>query len=259
MANKRKAASQSGVVSSVYSLLIGLVIGIVIAAAVAFYFTKTPLPFSDRVTRSPDSTPLAPSPIDPNRVLYGRDGAAGTMPPAEQQKAAQAGAAHQDVLGNLIASLPAPKPDSGSASPAAATPAPAPAAVPAPAPTASPARPSAAPAAAPIARPHAAAPTTAAHPANTAHRTDTPPSHEQAVPAGQRSYLQAGAYRSHDEADAMRARIIMLGLPVNMERVDVQGKSLTRVQAGPFKSTDSANRARRQLENAGIKTTLVHR
>ncbi|AWP87055.1 SPOR domain-containing protein [Bordetella bronchiseptica] len=225
MATKRKSTRRSkerG--STMYGVLAGLLIGLIVAAAVAFYVTKAPMPFVDRATRQPDQGKL-PDPRnapDPNQGLYGRDGAAGTPPTGPTATA-------PSPLPGVTPGAPSRQPDDLGAL-IATLPnldrAPAPAATPAPA--AKPAKP--------------AAPVASATPA---------------APASGTYFLQAGAYRVLEDAEALRARIILLGLPVVMQRAEVNGVQVNRVRVGPFGRLDDMNRARSRLGENDIKSAVV--
>jgi cell division protein FtsN len=230
MAAKRKPAkrsSQRG--STLYGVLTGLLIGLIVAAGVAFYVTRAPVPFVDRASRHADQNPL-PDPSnapDPNVGLYGRDGAAGTAPsgptatpPAPvpgTQPAAPSSPQGPDDLGALIATLPA--------TPESAAPAPKPAE-----------------------KPADKAPAKAAAPA---------PASAAAKEANGKYFLQAGAYRGVDDAEALKARILLLGLPVSVQRAEVNGKPINRVRVGPFARLDDMNRARTRLGENKIEVAVV--
>jgi cell division protein FtsN len=249
MATKRKtttrrSSGESG--STLYGALAGLLIGLIVAAVVAFYVTKAPVPFVDRASRQGDNGKL-PDPRqapDPNAGLYGRDGGAGTpstgptatapapLPGAGTGAATGPAApkgddtpAKLDDLGALIATLPTSKaPAVASATPAAAP-------SQAPTPISKPA-----PAAAPVPAPKTAATASAA--------TGT-------------YYLQAGAFRGENDAESLKARIILLGLPVAVHKAEVNGKPINRVRVGPFARLDDMNRARGRLGENKIETAVV--
>lgn len=66
-------------------------------------------------------------------------------------------------------------------------------------------------------------------------------------------WLQAGAFRSPEEADRRRAQIRLLGLPARVQAgSDGQGQHLHRVLAGPFNSATGLDGARRTLAAAGL-------
>ena len=76
--------------------------------------------------------------------------------------------------------------------------------------------------------------------------------------AGQTTYaLQAGAFRSHADAQAMQARVLLLGLPVSIQQAQVNGGTLYRVRVGPFKGIDEMNRARARLGEEKIESSVV--
>lgn len=239
MATKRKPTSRSSGESgsTLYGALAGLLIGLIVAAAVAFYVTKAPVPFVDRASRQGDAGKL-PDPRqapDPNAGLYGRDGAAGAPPtgPTATAPAPLPGAgtppkgddtpSKMDDLGALIATLPTTRAP-------AATP-------PAPAATASGAAPT------PISKP---APAPAASAA------------AKTAPAATGTYfLQAGAFRGENDAESLKARIILLGLPVAVHKAELNGKPINRVRVGPFARLDDMNRARGRLGENKIETAVV--
>lgn len=239
MATKRKttrrSSGESG--STLYGALAGLLLGLIVAAVVAFYVTKAPVPFVDRATRQGDTGKL-PDPRqapDPNAGLYGRDGAAGAPPTGPTATAPVplpgAGTATKpdetpsrlDDLGALIATLPS------------------------------------------TSKPQAAAPNQSANASSNATPSASPtplskpaPAAKTAAPAATGSYyLQAGAFRGESDAESLRARIILLGLPVAVQKAEVNGKPLNRVRVGPFARLDDMNRARGRLGENKIETAVV--
>ncbi|MVW72904.1 SPOR domain-containing protein [Bordetella sp. 15P40C-2] len=234
MATKRKSSakkSQGG--STMYGALAGLLVGLIVAAVVAFYVTKAPMPFVDRATRDNNrNEQIDPRQApDPNMGLYGRDGAAGTPPtgptataptplPNLQPTIPVPGAPEPVKPLDELGALIATLPSSGSGERAAAPkPASAPAATPAPARTATPAA---------------------------------------AAPAANGSYfLQAGAFQRAADAEAAKARILLLGLPVAVQAAEVNGKQINRVRVGPFARLDDMNRARTLLGENKIETAVV--
>ena len=55
----------------------------------------------------------------------------------------------------------------------------------------------------------------------------------------------------------MRARVIMLGLPAQVQAANVNGATLHRVRVGPFKGLDEMNQARARLGSEKIDTSVV--
>lgn len=70
-------------------------------------------------------------------------------------------------------------------------------------------------------------------------------------------FLQAGSFRSPQEADRRRAQILLLGLDARVESVVANGDTWYRVQAGPFSSREKLTKAREQLSGEGIETLLL--
>lgn len=69
--------------------------------------------------------------------------------------------------------------------------------------------------------------------------------------------LQAGAYRSQGDADAMRARLALIGFEAQVQMTSVNSETLFRVRVGPYEALDTMNRARAQLANNGIEASVV--
>ena len=125
---------------------------------------------------------------------------------------------NKDTLGELIATLPV---DQGQAKP------PLPAPPPPPPPAAAP-KPTPAPAA-----------------------TSAP------AAAGTNYYLQVGAFRVLEDAESLRARMLLLGLPVQIQRAEVNGLQVNRVRVGPYAKLDDMNAARAKLAEEKITANVV--
>lgn len=81
---------------------------------------------------------------------------------------------------------------------------------------------------------------------------------QSSTPSAQTTYfLQAGAFRSASDADAVKARIIMLGLDANVQVAQLDGAPINRVRVGPFKGIDELNQARATLGAQDIETSVV--
>jgi cell division protein FtsN len=215
---KRNASRRSG---AWYGLILGMVLGVGAAVAVALFVTQVPMPFADKASRNAPQTllPDVANAPDPNIGLYGRDGAAGTS----------AG--------------PTATPPSG-VGPGIGTP---------------PAQPDKNPLADDIGKliANLGAPK-AATPPSTGAAVPAPASTKAPAPGTQTIYyLQTGAFRSRDDAEAMNARVLMLGLPVRIEQTQANGATLNRVRVGPFKGIDEMNQARSKLGAEQIESSVV--
>ncbi len=247
MARARKKSSGSG--GTYTGILIGLILGLGAAVAVALFVTKVPMPFVDKASRDAPTVALPEGRelLDPNRDLYSTspgqtptpsiDAIPGlTLPPASLPSIPKPAA--PDALGDLIATLPSMGADPAAQGAVRNTVPTAPAA-PAPATTPAPATP-----ATPAAKP--ATPTPPAAPAANKGAANSTP-----------YYLQAGAFRSNGDAEAMKARLLMLGFDASVQSAQVNGGTINRVRLGPFKGIDEMNRARSRLAEEKIDTSVV--
>lgn len=209
-----------------FGIMVGLILGLVAAVAVALFVTQVPMPFHDKASRDPARTllPDVRNAPDPNLGLYGKSAlpdATPMMPPPSPipGQADPAASRSGDNLGALIATLvDGPK-----------TP-------PAPAAGSEPAQVAVIPGVTEPSSPPAAA--------------------ESAAPQG-RYFLQAGAFRSETDAESIKAQILLLGLAAHIEQAQVGGSTINRVRVGPFDGLDAMNRARAQLGNQKIESTVV--
>lgn len=229
--SRKSSSAKSG--STLFGILIGLIVGLAAAVAVALFVTKVPMPFVDKASRDPAKTllPDVRDAPDPNIGLYGSSAPAGsgaggptiTTPsplPDIPPVASTPGpvAPGQDSIGNLIASL-------------------------ADAPAAAPSKPPAA---------------TGAGAKPVVPGTEPPPASSKPAAGTQTTYyLQAGAFRSESDAQAMQARILMLGMPVQLQKAQVNGGTVHRVRVGPFKGIDEMNRSRERLGSEKIESSVV--
>ena len=223
---KRKS---SGGGSTLYGVLAGLLIGLVAAAAVAFYVIKSPMPFVDKASRSPDTTSAVDprNAPDPNAGLGGRGTGSVTEPSSPEQPtgvaaetSSSSAATAPDALGALIATL-TPSPSAQQTQP----------------------RPTARPEPAP------AAPVTPTSPAAAANSVT--------APASGPYFLQVGSFRVLEDAEALRAKILLMGMSVEIQRAEVNGLQVNRVRVGPFARIDDMNQTRTRLGQEKIPTAVV--
>jgi cell division protein FtsN len=209
---------------TIVGFIAGVVVGLVAALAMAVYVTKVPVPFMSG--KAPSGRPVDDDAEtrknqnwDPNAPLHGRNPARPAAP------------------SSVPAAAPVPPP-------AVATPAPAnaPRVDSAPA-TARPAAPSADPLG-DLARSRAGAtPAPAAAPAATADPFDY--------------FVQAGAFRTADDAEAQRARLAMMGLEARVTEREQAGRTVYRVRMGPYRSREDAERTKARLDGTGADSALV--
>ncbi|MGZ8274590.1 MAG: SPOR domain-containing protein [Burkholderiaceae bacterium] len=83
----------------------------------------------------------------------------------------------------------------------------------------------------------------------------TPPT--AVIDDGSRFLLQAGAFKSPDDADAMRARLALLGFDSKVFPREQDGTTLYRVRLGPYGNLDDVNRIRKTMAENGIDVQLI--
>lgn len=207
--------------------IVGLLVGLGVALAVAIYVTKMPVPFTNKnQPRSADQDAAEArknKDWDPNAPLYGKNPARSTAPAAP---------AASGPVGGLV---PAPAP--------AATPAPAPEI-----PILRGAGPNAAPTARPDSRP----------PASADPLGDLARAKAGAATADPFSYfVQAGAFRTAEDAEAHRARLSLMGVEARVSEREQAGRTVYRVRVGPFDQREAAERLKEKLEGNGVEAALV--
>ena len=233
--------------------IFGLVLGLGAALGVAVYVTKVPVPFLNKGA-SRNSTQDAAEVQknrnwDPNSPLYGKNparpptpvvmGTVGTEPPP-------------------VAVAADPEPDPG----AEAAPAFGPAAGMSPAAPAAPAAPAGTTPPVTIAK---------AAPVPTV-RLDTDPlgdlararekARDRAAAAAAAAdpfnyFVQAGAFRTQQDADAQRAKLAMMGWEARVSEREQNGRTVYRVRVGPFGKRDDAQQIKEKLDGAAVDSALV--
>ena len=84
----------------------------------------------------------------------------------------------------------------------------------------------------------------------------------QAVPApeaadGPRYLIQAGAFRSTEDAEAQRAKLSLMGIEARVTEREQSGRQVFRVRLGPFDRKEDADRQKEKIEAGGFETALV--
>jgi hypothetical protein len=70
-------------------------------------------------------------------------------------------------------------------------------------------------------------------------------------------YVQVGAFRTAEDAQARRAKLALSGVDAKITEREQGGRPLFRVRVGPFDKLEDAERANEKLEKAGNETALV--
>ena len=76
-------------------------------------------------------------------------------------------------------------------------------------------------------------------------------------PVSSQFFLQAGSFRRKDDADALRAQIILLGQNVQVESGTVREETWHRVLVGPFATREQLGQAQKSLAGSGFSNLLL--
>jgi cell division protein FtsN len=76
--------------------------------------------------------------------------------------------------------------------------------------------------------------------------------------ASETFFLQAGAFQNARDADALRARLALLGVEARIQTATLPDKGVWhRVRVGPYTSVEELGRTRETLKQNGVETTLI--
>jgi cell division protein FtsN len=226
-------------------LIIGIVVGLGVALGIAVYVTKVPVPFMNKTQRGGADQDEAEArknrDWNPNAPLSGK---AARTTPAQPATVGPLNPSASDTTGSgPVPVTVAPDARGGSAASAArATRAPVPAEVKAPA--------------------TANAPSASSDPLGDLARSRAGAAPAAATAAAGDAdpfmyFVQAGAFRSNDDADAQRAKLSLMGVEARVTEREQAGRTVYRVRAGPFNKKDDADRLKERLDNGGLESNLV--
>ena len=73
------------------------------------------------------------------------------------------------------------------------------------------------------------------------------------------SYVfQVGSFQKNSDADSVKARLVMLGFPVEIQRVVINGQKIWfRVRVGPYKDSSKLNSVRKRLSANNMDYILL--
>lgn len=210
--------------NTLVGFILGLVVGLAIALGVAVYVTKVPVPFMNKgLNRSAEQDAAEAQKNkdwDPNAPLYG--------------KSANKSADKADAKSEAPETKPVPKTDAASKVDAKS--------------------------ADPIGE-LAKVKATESKPTDS-KAAESKPAESKAPEVKAAAdpfmyFVQAGAYRTTDEADAQRAKLSMMGLDAKISERDQGGRTVYRVRVGPLEVKTDAEKVREKLEAAHIDSALV--
>jgi cell division protein FtsN len=246
----KKTTRQRG--NIVIGLIIGLVLGLGVALGIAVYVTKVPIPFVTKTQRGGAEQDEAEArknrDWDPNAPLAGKGGtppkapAAGPAAPAGGDTAAvPPGAAPPPAPPVPVVVAPPPKPPRAAPVPAEANSLP-----PSNDPLGDLAR--------ARAGGNSGSTTTASAAPSSSNNNSAAPS---SGPDPFMYFVQAGAFRTTDDAEAQRAKLSLMGVEARVTEREQAGRTVYRVRAGPFNKKDDADRLKERLDGGGLESALV--
>lgn len=208
---------------TILGLIIGLLIGLGVALGVAVYVTKVPVPLVDRgVQRKPDQDA-----IEQERNKNWNPNAGLSTKPVNRPNAEPAEPAPASTTGAAGAPPAEAKPANSAPTPAENKPA------------------------APV-----SAPSGTTDPlGDLIQSRGTPGNDATADPFAY--FVQAGAFRTSEEAEAQRARLAMLGFDAKVTEREQAGRPVFRVRLGPFSKKVDADIMQERVRGQGVETALV--
>lgn len=78
-----------------------------------------------------------------------------------------------------------------------------------------------------------------------------------AIDANFTYFIQLGAFRTPEDAEAQRAKLSLAGIETKISAKEQSGRMVHRVRVGPFDKRDEAERAKEKLDKSGYETALV--
>ena len=69
--------------------------------------------------------------------------------------------------------------------------------------------------------------------------------------------MQAGAFRTPEDAEGQRARLSLIGVEARVTEREQAGRTVYRVRVGPFQNKDAADRVKERLAGNGLDAALV--
>ncbi len=69
--------------------------------------------------------------------------------------------------------------------------------------------------------------------------------------------VQAGAFRTPEDAEAQRAKLSLMGVEAKVTEREQSGRTVYRVRVGPFDNKEAADRMKERIDAGGMESTLV--
>ena len=221
-------------------VIIGALIGLGAALAVAVYVTKVPVPFLNKTTPKGADTDAAEAKKnkdwDPNGPLAGKSSAkptpvaSGTVGSVAPTTATAAAVPSAPVAATTTAAVAKPKVSADPLGDLAK------------------ARADSKPDPKPDAKPDAKSDVRAEPKPDASSNSGADPFNY---------FVQAGAFRTPEDAEQQRAKLSLLGFQAKVTEREQAGRTVYRVRLGPFDKKDEADKSKEKLDSNGVETALV--
>lgn len=70
-------------------------------------------------------------------------------------------------------------------------------------------------------------------------------------------FVQVGAFRTPEDAQAQRAKLVLMGLDARISEREQSGRTVYRVRLGPYERLSDAEKMKEDLQPSGLETALV--
>jgi cell division protein FtsN len=70
-------------------------------------------------------------------------------------------------------------------------------------------------------------------------------------------FIQAGAFRTPEDAEQQRAKLSLMGFQAKVTEREQSGRTVYRVRLGPFEKKDEADKTKEKLDSNAVETALV--
>ena len=70
-------------------------------------------------------------------------------------------------------------------------------------------------------------------------------------------FVQAGAFRTPEDAEQQRAKLVLIGMQPRVSEREQSGRVVYRVRLGPFDKKDDADKTKLKLDSSGFDAALV--
>jgi cell division protein FtsN len=206
--------------------IVGLLVGLAGALSVAIYVTRVPVPFMDRgLSRNPAEDAQEAERNkgwNPNAALGSKDAAASPPPPVVPPSAENGTVVVPPADGRELPPPPSVEPRT----PAAAVSPP---------------------------------PARSSDPLGDLVQSRIGQAPPDAAPTAEpfSYFVQAGAFRTPEDAESQRAKLAMLGLSSDVTEREQSGRTVYRVRLGPYNQKGQADAMRDQLASRGVEAAVV--